>query len=85
MNKIKKTIYISGMHCASCEMLIKQSAQKIDGVKVNSISANTGTMDIEITNEKILSQIEKTIKNLGYQVSKDIHEKHRKEINRKQL
>ena len=73
------------MHCASCEMLIKQSAQKIDGVKVNSISANTGTMNIEIADESVLPQIEKTIKNLGYQVSKDIQEKHKKEINRKQL
>ena len=64
MNKIKKTIYIKGMHCASCEMLIKQSAQKIVGVKVNSISANTGTMSIEIANEHVLLQIEKAIKDL---------------------
>ena len=85
MDKIKKTIYIKGMHCASCEMLIKQSAQKIDGVKINSISANTGKMDIEISNEHILPQIEKAIRDLGYQVSKDTQEKHKKEINRKQL
>jgi len=73
------------MHCASCEMLIKQWSEAIDGVKVNSISANTGTMNIEIANEHILPQIEKAIKDLGYQVSKDIQEKHKKEINRKQL
>ena len=73
------------MHCASCEMLIKQSAQKIVGVKVNSISANTGTMSIEIANEHVLLQIEKAIKDLWYQISKDIQEKHKKEINRKQL
>jgi copper chaperone CopZ len=64
MNKIKKTLYIKGMHCASCEMLIKQSTQEIDGVKVDSISANTGKMSIEISNEQILPQIEKAIKDL---------------------
>jgi hypothetical protein len=45
-------------------MLIKQSAQKIDGVKVESISANTGKMYIEISNKKNILQIEKAIKDL---------------------
>lgn len=85
MNNIKKTLYIKGMHCASCEMLIKQSAQKIDGVKVDSISANTGKMDVEIANDEILSQIEKMIRDLGYQVIKKKPEGNKKEINRKHI
>lgn len=85
MNNIKRTLYIKGMHCASCEMLIKQSTQKINGVKVDSISANTGKMNIEISNDEIIPQIERVIRDLWYQVSKDKPEEQRKEINWKQL
>ncbi|MEI6672941.1 MAG: heavy metal-associated domain-containing protein [bacterium] len=85
MNKIQKTLYIKGMHCASCEMLVKQSVQEINGVKVNVISANAGKMDIEIPNNEILPQIEKAIQDLGYQVLKDKPEQDKKEINRKHL
>lgn len=85
MNNIKKTLYIKGMHCTSCEMLIKQWTQKIDGVKVDSISANTGKMSIEIPNEDILPQIEKAIRDLWYQVFKDKPEASKKEINRKYI
>lgn len=73
------------MHCASCEMLIKQSAQKIDGVKVESISANTGKMHIEILDEKHIPQIEKAIKDLWYQVTKEKSDEYKKEINRKHI
>lgn len=62
MNKIKKTIYIQGMHCVSCEMLIKQSSEIIDGVKVEYISSNAGMMNIEIPNEQVLPQIEQAIR-----------------------
>jgi copper chaperone CopZ len=62
MSKIKKIIYIKGMHCVSCEMLIKQSSETIEGVKVEYISSNTGIMYIEIPNEQVLPQIEKSIR-----------------------
>jgi len=38
---MKKTIYIQGMHCASCEMNIKKISENIDGIKVEYISAKT--------------------------------------------
>ncbi|MCX6822539.1 MAG: sulfite exporter TauE/SafE family protein [candidate division SR1 bacterium] len=63
-----KTIYIQGMHCTSCEMLVKQASEKIDGVKVKSISARKGVMDVEIQNEELLSQIEQAIRDSGYRI-----------------
>lgn len=85
MNKIKKTIYIKGMHCISCEMLIKQSSETIDGVKVEYISANAGVMNIEMTNEKSLIQIEKAIIEAGYHILDGKPEQSKKEINRQHI
>ena len=85
MNKIKKTIYIKGMHCVSCEMLIKQSSETIDGVKVESISATAGVMDIEISNENLLPQIEKAIIEAGYIILDGKPEQSKKDINRQHL
>ncbi|EKD25569.1 MAG: heavy metal transport/detoxification protein [uncultured bacterium (gcode 4)] len=85
MNKIKKTIYIKGMHCISCEMLIKQSSETIDGVKVEYISASAGMMDIEMTNEKALIQIEKAISEAGYTILDGKPEQNKKDINRQHL
>lgn len=73
------------MHCASCEMLIKQSSENIDGVKVKYISSNTGKMDIEIPNENILPQIEKAIRAMWYQVFDSKPEESKKKINRNHI
>ena len=40
IQKSKKDIYIQGMHCVSCEMLIKQAVETLDGATVTHISAN---------------------------------------------
>ena len=68
MNKIKKDIYIQGMHCVSCEMLIKKTSETIDGVKVESISASKGIMTVDIPNEQALSEIHQCICDAGYKV-----------------
>jgi len=85
MNKIKKTIYIKGMHCVSCEMLIKQSSETIDGVKVEYISASAGVMDIEVSNEILLPQIQKAIIDAGYTILDSKPKQNKREINRKHL
>lgn len=78
---MKKTLYIKGMHCASCEMIIKNWLKNINGVKLTHISAKKWTMDIEIESEKSIKEIEKTINTLWYIVS----EKEKKETQRKQI
>ena len=68
MNKIKKTIYIKGMHCASCEMLVKQASEAIDGIKVEYISANKWVMQIVMLDEKKLPEIHQCICDAWYKV-----------------
>ncbi|HCY20301.1 TPA: hypothetical protein DIC40_00210 [Patescibacteria group bacterium] len=59
---MKKTIYIKGMHCASCEMIIKDRVENIKGVQVENISAKNGKLDLEIVNENLLKKINEEIK-----------------------
>ena len=66
-------------------MLIKQSSETIDGVKVEYISASAGMMDIEMTNEKALIQIEKAISEAGYTILDGKPEQNKKDINRQHL
>ncbi|AHB41711.1 heavy metal transport/detoxification protein [candidate division SR1 bacterium RAAC1_SR1_1] len=63
---MKKTIYIKGMHCASCEMIIKDRVENIKGVQVENISAKNGKLDLEIVNENLLKKINEEIKKAGY-------------------
>ena len=62
MKKINLTI--KGMHCPSCETLIKDSLEETDGVKHVDISAQKGSATVEfdekkITKEKIIFVIKK--------------------------
>ncbi len=57
---MKQTLHINGMHCKSCEILIKQSLNEIDGCTVKSISHKTGMCEIEY-NQKDVSELETVI------------------------
>lgn len=63
---MKKTIYIKGMHCASCEMIIKDRVEDIKWVQVQKISAKNGKLDVEVNNENLLKKINEEIKKAGY-------------------
>jgi copper chaperone CopZ len=65
----KINLNIKGMHCPSCETLIKDSLEEFDGVKSVSISHKTGKAGVEFDETKIdEAQIRKIIKNEGYKV-----------------
>lgn len=66
---IKKTFNVKGMHCKSCEMLIKDAVSEVDGVKTVNASAvkNTVTVDYDETKVKDV-MIKKAIETEGYQV-----------------
>lgn len=82
---MKKTLYIKGMHCASCEMLIKNWVEKHKWVKIEHISAKKGTIELEIQNENIIKEIEKTIKSLGYIPSKEQNKPTKNKIQRNNI
>lgn len=68
---MKKTMNVKGMHCKSCEMLIKDSVGELKGMNNVDVSLikNTVTVDFD---EKTLdeSKIKKTIEAEGYIVRK---------------
>lgn len=74
---MKETIYIQGMHCASCEISIEKACESIEGINISHISAKTWTMDIEIHNKKNMSLLYQSIYDCWYQITK-----HKKDINK---
>lgn len=82
---IKKTIYIQWMHCSSCEMLVKRACEEINGVKVKHISANKWIMDIEISDEKLVSLVNQNINNAWYKVINETENQKTQKINWGQL
>ena len=68
---LKKMFKVKGMHCPSCEMLLKDSLGEADGVKNAEASYAKGTVNVEF-DETMISEhrIRDIIKKEGYEVSK---------------
>lgn len=65
---MEKTFKITGMHCTSCEVLIKDALEDT-GVKVNEISSKKGLAIVNFDGKKITeSDIKTTIEAEGYKV-----------------
>lgn len=62
---MKTTLTIKGMHCKSCEFLIKDSLEEI-GVKNIKIDYKTGKLEFEFNEKEInLEKIKEVIKSAG--------------------
>lgn len=58
-----------GMHCSSCEMLVKDALEDLDGVKKVEASHKSGVIAIDFDDAKVdISKIKETIKKEGYEV-----------------
>jgi sulfite exporter TauE/SafE/copper chaperone CopZ len=69
-NKQCKSIYISGMTCTSCEMLIKDSLEEIKSIKYIKISHLHGKAELGHDGEQLpIKDIIRKIEELGYQAS----------------
>ncbi len=67
MKKIK--LKIKGMHCSSCEMLIKDALEETNGIKKADVSMKSGSASIEFDESKIDSgKIRAIIEKEGYEV-----------------
>ncbi|MFH1209731.1 MAG: heavy metal translocating P-type ATPase [archaeon] len=63
----KITLSISGMHCASCAILIDKALKKLDGVKSENVNLTLEKATVEFDETKISeSSIIKTIEKAGY-------------------
>lgn len=66
---MKHIIKIKGMHCKSCEMLIKDSLEEINGVESAELSHTAGTATVIFDENKVnIDDLKKIIKNEGYEV-----------------
>lgn len=65
---MEKTFKVTGMHCPSCEMLIKEDLEDM-GVKVKEVSHKSGKLVVEFDEKKVPElKIKTTIENEGYKV-----------------
>lgn len=67
----KKILYISGMHCGSCEFLIEGKFRKIPGVKHVTVRQSEGTAEIFVNREIAMEEFERAIAAHGYHVLSD--------------
>ncbi|MCX8197043.1 MAG: cation transporter [Candidatus Micrarchaeota archaeon] len=66
---MKRTLYIEGMHCASCEKLIAMNLLKIAGVKAVKADAQKGIVEIEGEGYD-LAVVRKAVQAAGYKVKR---------------
>ena len=65
---IKKTLRVIGMHCKSCEILIKEDLKDIN-VK-SEVNYKTGVLETEFDETKTsLELIKKTVEKIGYKLN----------------
>ncbi len=50
---MKKKFTVKGMHCKSCEMIIKDSLEETDGIKSVTASAKDNLVEVEFDEKKI--------------------------------
>ncbi len=67
----KQTLYVSGMHCAACELIVEKTLLKQDGVQSANASLGSGQATVEITESKYLNikNINDKLQKHGYKLS----------------
>lgn len=69
-DKNSRVVYISGMHCASCEALISQELKKIDSISDIKISHRKALAELSYSGEKFpWTEVDNAVKKAGYQAS----------------
>lgn len=69
MSLKKKIVYISGMTCVSCEVIIKDELENITSIKNVDICHKTNKAEIEYLDQINIQNIKKVIEKLGYELS----------------
>lgn len=67
----KIILKVGGMHCSSCEMLLKDALGEIGGVKDVSASRSAGTVSVEFDRNIVAeASLVRAIEQEGYSVGK---------------
>jgi copper chaperone len=58
-----------GMHCGSCEILVKDALEELDGINKAEVSHESGIVKVDFDDSKVPKEkIIETIKGEGYKV-----------------
>ena len=67
---MKKIINVDGMSCEHCVKRITNAVNEIEGAKCLNISLEDKTVEVEVSNDDVLKQVEDAIIDVGYEVVK---------------
>jgi len=70
---MKKIIQVEGMSCHHCEMRVENALKSLSFVKKAKASSKSNTVEVEIKDQYVETEIEEAIKDSGY-VFKGIEE-----------
>lgn len=62
------TLNVQGMHCTSCEKLVKKTVEKLPGVKVQKADHAAGMVVVEIPDDSALPGVRSAIESLNFKV-----------------
>lgn len=65
---MNEKIYIQGLHCASCEILLEKELMKIKEIQNCKISHRKGTLEVECKDRMPMHKIKQTVDRCGYRV-----------------
>ena len=65
---MKKTLKIKGMHCNSCEILLKEAIEE-NGTKVISANHTKGEIIVDMKSESEMTTIRKAVEKEGYSLA----------------
>lgn len=69
---MKTKLNVSGMHCKSCETLIKEDLEELEGVKEAKADSKKGVVEIDYDEKKTnINMIKNVITKGGYKVERD--------------
>ncbi len=72
----KKELKISGMHCASCALIIEKSLKKVDGVESATVNFATEKAVVEFDQKKVnIKNLIKAVEKAGYKAYDEIVDK----------
>lgn len=67
----KMIVYIKGMHCVSCEIMLEKELRKIEDVKWCKVSHRKGAAKIGYSGEKPIDKIKAVVEKCGYKIAGD--------------
>lgn len=63
---MKKKFKVEGMTCSACQAHVQKAVSKVEGVNNVNVNLLSNSMEVEIENENIISQIERAVSKAGY-------------------